>query len=311
MPPFCLPEKAPYWKPNTIASARELGRYMVLGCGDDRWQWGGIQFFGGNVGLAMGWAGAMEIAKPNSFDKATKSLAKPVDTMAKMIHHVLRGKDTQVLALNHEGCAGFEAMGRIALTGVDHAKRFKHPKRSAAQEREMALQIAQTISPEMTAERFDETSAALARVALKGLRSTKVAANAMKPSGEYEWVQSDSGLAIPASRKGITRVPLNLPAHEASLVAVTGDPYHTFDSMQAWGQDKKAYHVSLGYLPEVHSLISPYMGDPGYQNFKDAMTVYTAKTVLNLPMPGMPGENLGPTNVQFLPTVKSTLGLAA
>jgi len=284
---------------------------MVLGCGDDRWKWGGIQYLGGNVGLAFGWAGAMELGKPDSFSRATKTLQQPVDTFAKLIHHTLQVEDVAVLALNHRGCAGFENMRKIALTGTKHRTRHKHPARTATEERQLALEIAQKISPDMTAERFDETSAALARVAIKSVRRTEVADKAMEPSGNYSWVQSESGLDIPISQKGITKVPLALPNHEANLVAVTDDPDHRFDSMAAWEQGSKAYHVSMGHLPELHGLISTYMGDPGYENLRDAITVFTAKTILNLPDPTKPGENLGPDNVQFLPQVQHAYTLAA
>jgi len=306
--PTRLAERAPYWTRHNPAATRAMGAHLVLGCSDDRWPWGGIQFLGGNVGLAMVWGAGMELHRQDGFQNAATGLARPVHALAGAIHNILKTAGG-VLGVNHEGCAGFMFMRQIALTGVEYEGRPKGSSRTVAAERAEALAIAQVTS-EITEERFDRASEMLAKIALTHVAPTEVAEREMLPTGDRKWIKTDDGVLVPTP-DGIPRVPLYLPKHEATVVAVNDDPYHVFSSLEAWEAGAHAYHVSQGHLPKIHGAVEPYLGTHvTLPELKDALTVFTAKTVLNLPMPGgQPGETLGAENVQYLPHVEALSGV--
>jgi hypothetical protein len=294
-----LAEQAPYWTKLSNDDLRKAGQLMVAGCGDDRWQWGGIQFFGGNYGLSMMRGAAMELQKPGSYIEATSGIAaRPLDVLAGLVNQLLVRKN--ILGLDHEGCAGAKLMQNIALTGINVGG-TPEGALEAEIKRAQALAIVQTISG-MSEDRFDHVSETLAKVAQHKLRPYDIAKVAMEPTGEDKWQMREGGILIPTA-DGVPRVPLHEPAHLANLVVVNDDPDHIFNSLAAWEAGSKAYHVSRGRLPEVHGAIETYMGGVSYHHFEDALTVLTAKTTINLPLPGA-DSTLQPEHVQYLPHVE-------
>jgi hypothetical protein len=296
--PYELPAEGPMWTKTDMNALRDMGAYLLEGCGDDRWPHGGIQYFGGHYGVALGYAAGMNLHN-GGFNKVVGDTVNGIDEMAVITQGSLEAEG--ILGLNHESCAGALSMKGIALTGVDIPGMSVDEKREAARQRKAALaHVAEFTN--MSEDRFDEVSDQLANLAIKHVRDPEVAQQAMLPKTGNNWTRNERGLLIPAEA-GIPRVPIGKLKHEAQIVAVTNDPTHTFDAMTAWGEGLKAYHVSMGQLPRVVTAIGRFMGrgSVAYEDVHDAIAVFTAKTALNLPAP-VKDQPLG---IQYLERVSA------
>ena len=295
--PYVMPSEGSMWTPLDHQAAREMGVYIPLGCGDDRWPHGGIQFFAGITGAGL-YTGAAMNMHGKRFDQAASGIDQPIDELALVIEAPLATKG--LLGVNHMQCAGHDKMKDIALTGIVVPGMGREEEKIASLQRKAAYAHVQEYN-EMDEDRFDQISAELAYLAIKYVRDPEISAEAMQPSNGEKYVRNEKGLLVP-TQEGIPLVPIGDRKHEAELVIVNDDPRHGFDAMDAWDQGLKAYHVSMGHLPAVHQAVNTYLG-PGtkYEDLRDAAAVFTAKTILNLPTP-VTGQ---PLRVQYLERVQA------
>ncbi|HYH74746.1 MAG TPA: hypothetical protein VD735_02180 [Candidatus Saccharimonadales bacterium] len=295
--PYKLPEAGPMWTEADFDALRKDGILMPAGCGDDRWPHGGVQFFGGQYGLALAYGAGMNM-KNGGFDAASGGIARAVDQLAVITEIALETRG--ILGLNHESCAAALGMKAIALTGVELPGMTPEEERSAARQRKAALAHVAEFS-DMSEDRFDQVSDSLAYMAIKHVRDAGVSQPTMTPPEGNAWERNERGLLVPI-KGGIPRVPIGDLKHEAGIVAINDDPRHTFDAMASWQLGGKAYHVSMGHLERVHDAMGTFMGRSAaeYQSMRDAVAVFTAKTILNLPL----AEPNMPLGVQYLQRVQ-------